>query len=283
MLALLCLGPACSAKADLQPSEQLPLWDGPAPGAPANPGPETTGQGGRIYNISKPMLDVYLPAPGKADGRAIIIFGGGGYSHLMPSSAGAVKAEHFLPEGITVFSLKYRLTPPSTDVLRDALADAKRAVRLVRSRATGWHLVPARIGVIGFSAGSNLALNLACTADAGDSTATDPVERFSSRPDFVGLFCTWPYHQKIGQFKITAAVPPAFVAHARDDKTAPFSFSEQITAAWQHAGVPVHFEPYSTGGHKAFSLPDCTAKDWPDKLLAWLKTEPFSPGKKGLK
>lgn len=268
-----------TAQAAPQPAAKLRLWDGPAPGAPANPPPELTimtPDGERVTQVSTPILDVYLPEPGKADGRALIVFGGGGYSRLAPALSGSANAARFLPEGFTVFFLKYRLTPPSTDILRDALADAKRAVRLVRSRAPEWHLDPARIGVVGFSAGSNLTLNLACNADAGDPAATDPIERFSSRPDFIGLCCPWPYKQKIAQFKITDKVPPAFIAHARDDKTAPFSFAEQIAAAWKQAGVPVHFEPYATGGHNAFSLQkaDATGKDWADKFVVWINANP---------
>ena len=262
------------ARAAIEPTLRLRLWDGPAPGAPENPEPEVNEEGGRVSRVSIPTLDVYLPAPDKANGQAIIIFGGGAYKRLTSGPRGAGAAERFLPKGIAVFSLKYRLRPPSTDIIRDALADAERAVRLVRSRAVEWRIDPARIGVVGFSAGSNLALHLVVNADAGNPASKDVIERFSSRPDFIGLCCPWPFDQKIGQFKIDERVPPAFLVHCRDDKTAPFSFSEDIVAAWKRAGVPAELHPYDVGGHQAFSLPNETIKDWPDKLLAWLDAQP---------
>ena len=226
------------------------------------------------------MLDVYLPAPGKANGQAIIIFAGGAYKRLTSGPRGQGAAERFLPEGIAVFSLKYRLSPPSTDVVRDALADAQRAVRLVRSRAEEWRIDPLRIGVVGFSAGSNLTLHLVCNSDAGNPSSRDPIGKFSCRPDFIGLCCPWPFNQKISQFKIDGKVPPAFLAHCRDDKTAPFAFAEEIAAAWKRAGVPVHLQAYDRGGHQAFSLPNETVKDWPDKLLAWMDDQPAIAVKK---
>ena len=255
-----------------RPSQQLRLWDGPAPGVPANPGPEITEEGDRRSHISVPTLDVYLPDPKIATGEAVIICAGGAYTRVVAGPRGAGAAARFLPAGIAVFSLKYRVAPPSTDVLRDALADARRAVRLVRHRAVEWKIDPQRVGVVGFSAGANLTLNLAGHSDPGDPSSADPIERLSSRPDFIGLCCTWPYTQKITDFKIDASHPPAFVLHARDDKTAPFAFSESIVAAWKKAGVPVRFEPYATGGHGAFSVPNEKAKDWPGKFRSWLKT-----------
>lgn len=252
--------------------QSLRLWPGSAPGVAANPGPEVTEPGGRVSNVSVPMLDVYLPPPDKANGTAIIICSGGGYTRLASGPLGRGAADVFGPLGYAVFSLKYRVRPPSQNMPADALADARQAVRLVRSHAVEWRIAPDRIGMVGFSAGANLILNLATSADTtGPANPNDPLARWSSRPDFIGLAATWPFNQKITAFAINGNVPPAFILHARDDTTAPFGFSEQIASAWRRAGVPAVFTPYETGGHMAFNFPVPPATDWTAAFDEWLR------------
>lgn len=252
----------------------LRLWPGDAPGVPANPGPEIAEANGRVSNVSVPMLDVYLPPADKANGTALIICSGGGYTRLASGPLGRDAAAVFTPLGYAVFSLKYRVRPPSENVLRDALADARRAVRLVRSRAAGWQIAPDRIGLIGFSAGANLVLNLAASPSAGTASAADPLDRFGDRPDFIVLAATWANNQPITSFAIDAKAPPAFVLHARDDPTAPFRFAGEITAAWTRAGVPVVFTPFEQGGHMAFNFPVPPATDWTAAFDRWLQNLP---------
>lgn len=268
--ALLALSRLTAANAPTM-TEQIPLWSGAIPNAPENPGPEVAEAAGRVSNVSVPTLDVYLPDPAKATGRAILICSGGGYSRLASGPLGANAAKVFLPEGIAVFSVKYRTRPPSPDVRRDAAADGKRAVQLIRSRAQEWHLNPNQIGMVGFSAGSNLILNLVTSDTAGDPTSADPVSRESGRPDFIALCAAWPGGQKITQFKIDGSVPPAYLAHAKDDDAAKYPFAESVAEAWKTAGVPVHLETYETGGHLAFNFPGKHSKDWSTKFLEWLE------------
>lgn len=253
----------------------LRLWPGEAPGLSADPGPELAEAGGRVSNVSVPRLDVYLPPAGKGNGAAIVICSGGGYSRLASGPLGEGAAKTFGSMGYAVFSLKYRTSPPSKDVRRDALADARRAVRTVRANAAGWGIDPKRVGLVGFSAGANLILNLAANSDAGDPGAADPIERQSCRPDFVGLAATWPHNQKIADFKIAADAPPAFVMHARDDPTARFAFGEEIVAAWTSAGVPVEFLAVPKGGHMAFNVFPTGADKWPARLDAWMRGLPL--------
>ncbi|HTJ78449.1 MAG TPA: GDSL-type esterase/lipase family protein [Rariglobus sp.] len=250
--------------------QSLRLWPGPAPGLVADPGPEVADAAGRVSNVSVPMLDVYLPAPERANGIAIIICSGGGYTRLASGPLGRGAAEIFCPLGYAVCSLKYRLTPPSKNVLVDALVDARQAVRLVRSHADEWRLDPHRIGMVGFSAGSNLILNLATTPDVISPQSGDPLARLSSRPDFIGLAATWPYKQGISSFVITSKAPPAFIVHARDDTTAPFHFAEEIAGAWRRAGVPVAFHSYEKGGHMGFNFPRPPVGDWTAQFTDWL-------------
>lgn len=279
LLPLLCLpflGIALHAADDITLTEELHLWPGAAPGVPANPGEEIAKGNGRVSHVSVPTLDVYLPP--KPNGIAIIICSGGGYVQLATRPLGKGAAEEFLPDGFTIFSLKYRLKPPSTDVATDARVDGARAVRLVRSRAAEWHLRPDRIGMVGFSAGSNMILNVACRSDAGDPTNPDPVERFSSRPDFIGLCAHWAYAKRTpAEHGIIPGMAPVFIAHARDDHTAPFGPSEAMAADFAAAKVPVHFEAYDTGDHMGFNFPKPKNADWPAKFRAWLTSQQLSP------
>jgi acetyl esterase/lipase/lysophospholipase L1-like esterase len=251
--------------------QSLRLWPADAQGVPSDPGAEVTEPGERISNVSVPTLDVYLPPPDKANGTAIIICSGGGYTKLASGPLGRGAADVFGPRGYAVFSLKYRTRPPSKDVLKDALADARQAVRLVRSRAAEWRINPDRVGMVGFSAGANLILNLATSSTAGDPTAADPLARWSDRPDFVGLAATWAFNQKSTSFAIDERVPPAFILHARDDTTAPIAFAEEIAAAWHKAGAPVAFHPYEKGEHMVFNFPATHARDWPERFMTWLE------------
>lgn len=241
----------------------LRLWEGDAPGLPADVGPEVAEAAGRVSNVSVPMLDVYLPPKDKANGAAIIIVSGGGYGRLASGPLGQGAAKIFGPMGYAVFSLKYRTSGASKNVLKDATVDGAQALKIVRSRATEWGIEPNRVGMVGFSAGANLILNLATTGER------------SERPDFVGLAATWPYNQKIASFEIDGRVPPAFVLHTEDDTSARFTFAEEIVAAWKAAGVPVEFQPRDTGGHMAFNSFRPGAEEWPARLDAWLKSLKF--------
>ncbi len=256
--------PAPTVPAPASGTVSLRLWEGDAPGLPAGIGPEVAEAGGRFSNVSVPMLDVYLPPKGKANGTAIIIVSGGGYGRLASGPLGADAAKRFVPQGFAVFSLKYRTSGASKDVLADAMADGTQALKIVRSRAAEWGIDPKRVGMVGFSAGANLILNLATnTADE------------DARPNFVGLAATWPYNQKITSFTIDGRVPPAFVLHTKDDTSARFTFAEEIVAAWKAAGVPVEFHPQDAGGHMAFNTFKPGAEDWPARFDAWLRGAGF--------
>jgi acetyl esterase/lipase len=165
----------------------------------------------------------------------------------------------------------------------DALADARRAVRLVRLHAAEWNIDPSRVGMVGSSAGAHLVLNLATHWDRGDPGAAALVERQSCRPDFIGLLCPWPNNQPVSDFPITRETPPAFVASARDDKVAPAAFAEGIAAAYARAGVKHRLWLLERGGHTAFKLGANRGEGarWPDQISAWLAKDvmagPASP------
>ena len=129
---------------------QLRLWAGAAPGVKTTQPTQRQLAKGRVDRVSVPTMDVYRPA--RPNGTTLIICSGGGYKKLASGPLGKAAADLFLPHGYTVCSLKYRLSPPSNDVVKDAQTDGARAVKIVRSRAQQWGLDPSRVGMIGFSA-----------------------------------------------------------------------------------------------------------------------------------
>ena len=202
---------------------------------------------------------------------AIIACPGGGYTHLtrLAGADGAVKT--FLPRDVVIVALKYRTTPPSEHVDADALADGQRAVRLVRAHAQEWGIDPEKIGMLGWSAGANLALNVATHFDSGIAGSSDNIDRQSCRPDFVVLLSPWPNKHPIGDFPVGEHAPPAFIGSAKDDKTAPSSFAQGIADAYKKAGAKAHLDIVESGGHGAFTInaPGEGGK-WVGRFWPWL-------------
>jgi acetyl esterase/lipase len=177
-----------------------------------------------------------------------------------------------LPRGVAVVSLKYRLKPASSDVERDANADAMRAIRILRARAGEWHIDPEWIGLAGASAGGNATLKVASSFDHGDATAADVVDRESGRPDFVCMLSPWPDGHEISAYPIGKDAPPAFIASARDDHTAPTTFAEGIVAAYGKAGVTCRLWQIDSGGHGAFTIGGTgDGARWVEEFWPWLQ------------
>ena len=254
---------------DILAYEQLRLWDGVAPGVTAHVTPEKDLPQGRVSHVSVPTLDVYRPH--QPNGVVLVICSGGGYQQLASGPLGIGAVDEFLKDGYTVCSLKYRLSPPSANVVQDACMDGARALRLIRSRAKEWKINPGRIGMIGFSAGSNMILNLACNNDRGDPNAKEPLERLSGQPDFMVLAALWHYQQKITDWAIHPQLPPALIFSTRDDRTAPTQKAAAIAQAFREAHVPVQLEIYERGGHMAFNFPSPNAADWPQRFRQWIQ------------
>src|SRR5947199_10557305 len=154
------------------PAAPIVLWPDGAPGALGR-APEDV-----------PDLTPYLPPRERATGAAVVVCPGGGYQHLADHEGRPV-AEWLNTLGVAAFVLKYRIGPRYHHPAM--LQDAARALRTVRARAAEWGVDPARIGILGFSAGGHLASTLGTHFDAGSASAADPVERASSRPDLLIL------------------------------------------------------------------------------------------------
>ena len=259
---------------------EMKLYDGDPPNLLKNAPAETVSGNGSISNVSVPTLRRYPVDESKSTGVAFVVFPGGGYTGLDFETHATALAKRLGPQGFAVFGLKYRVGGGSSNVERDALLDANRAIRLVRSHAAEWGLAEDRIGVISYSAGSDLDMRLIAGGyDAGKVTATDAVERKSSRPDFVASMCTWAHGGTTSPYKFTAETPPAYLCHAKDDTTAPIAVANQIEMQLQAVHVLEHLEVYPSGGHSAFHVgdPNAPGRDWPDKYLPWLKTNKLIP------
>jgi endo-1,4-beta-xylanase len=197
-----------------QEPEPIVLWPGGAPGSEGQTAAEVvrlTDQGEHIVSrIHHPSITPYLPVAANATGAAVIVIPGGGHRELWMDHEGYRVGQWLSEHGIAAFVLKYRLAREEGSrytVEGNSLADVQRAIRLVRSRAAGWHIVLDHIGVMGFSAGGELAALAGTRADSGTPGATDTVERASSRAAFMGLI----YPSIPGRLQLGSSTPPAFL------------------------------------------------------------------------
>lgn len=253
--------------------DEMPLYSGTPPNLRSNAPNETLNDAGHIGNVSVPTLRRFPMDASKATGLGYLVFPGGGYFILDMDSHAAKLAERVGPQGIAVFALKYRVGDGSNDAPRDALLDAKRAVRLVRENAARWGVKVDQLGVIGYSAGSHLALNLADNFDEGSPGDADLVERHSSRPSFVGSMSTWSFGAPVSPFTFPANVPPAFFCHAENDDGAPIALARAVESQISGLGASTLLDVYLSGGHSTCHVgdPAMAGRNWPDKFLPWVQ------------
>jgi acetyl esterase/lipase len=237
-----------------------------------------------IYDVSEPTLEMFRPAPERANGTAVIVAPGGGFVALGYTFGGTDVAQALAKRGVTAFVLKYRTIRSGGGPMRmpdvhmkemelvmaraknstpvemppfagepHAIEDGARAMAIVRQRASEWGVDPHRIGFIGFSAGAYLAADLAI----GD---------VASRPDFVGLI--------YGGLRtpVPAGAPPAFIAGAADDEYQPFD-PILLYTAWRQAGAAAELHLYERGGHGFDLHPQGTTSDhWFDEFMWWMQS-----------
>jgi acetyl esterase/lipase len=253
---------------------EMKIYDGDPPNLHSNAPAERVAGNGFIRNVSVPTIRRYPVDESKSTGVAFIVFPGGGYEFVDMKTHATALAKRLGPQGFAVFGLKYRINGGSSNVERDSLLDANRAIRFVRSHAAEWGLAENRIGVISYSAGSDLDMRLVAGGfDLGKPAATDPVERKSSRPAFVASMCTWAHGGTTSPYQFTTNTPPVYLCHAQDDPSAPITVSRQIDQQLQALHIIERLEIYPTGGHDAFHVgdPNAPGRDWPDKYLPWLR------------
>jgi acetyl esterase/lipase len=253
--------------------DDMLLYEGNPPNFKTGAPKEALNTLGQFTNVSVPMLRRFAMDGGKATGFGYLVFPGGGYSLVDMQLHVAELAKRVAPLGVAVFGLKYRVGGGTSNAPRDALLDAKRAIRIVKQNAARWGVDVARLGVIGYSAGSHMTLNLAANFDAGNAASADAIERHSSRPAFIGSMATWAMGAKTSPFTFPSDVPPAFFCHAENDKTAPIELPKAVEALIRARGAATKLDFYATGAHSTCHPGDASmeGRNWPDKFWPWVQ------------
>ena len=271
-VAVLCCAAPAFAQLPKDLPEAIPLWPKGAPGSEDRKGEAELIDGSNVSNVHNPSLTPYVPDAKKSTGAAVIICPGGGHAKLCLGHEGYALAEWFRDRGIAAFVLKYRLAREkgSTYTVPDhAMADTRRAIRLVRSRAGEWHLKTNRIGILGFSAGGELAAYAAMKNDPGNKDAADPIERHSSRPDFQALI----YPGSTGSFKVEAGMPPVFLAAGYKDRPDIAEGLATLYLKYKSAKIPAELHIFANAGHgfgyRHEAKPSAAAR-WPERFTEWL-------------
>lgn len=240
-------------------------------------------------------ITVYRPA--QANGTAVVICPGGGYGGLAIQPEGHGIAAWLNGHGVTGVVLEYRMPAGRHAV---PLLDAQRAIRTVRSHAKEWEIDPARIGIIGFSAGGHLASTAATHFDAGQPQATDHVDQVSSRPDFAilvypvismgekthggskqNLLGKDPRPELVELYsnekQVTDQTPPIFLTHALDDGVVVPENSQQFHAALKAHKVPSEYLELASGGHGLNGYKGPMWDAWQTRSIDWLRERKLLP------
>lgn len=278
----------------------LKLWPDGIPGSKTDPSyvekiTITDGRVTRCEKVVTPDLTVFLPAPEKANGAAVLICPGGGYGVLAFDHEGNAIARWLNDNGIAGIILKYRL--PSDQIMIDKstgpLQDAQEAMRVIRRNAPEWKIDPKKVGVIGFSAGGHLASTISTHYAEKVYVVEDNT---NSRPDFslliypvVSLDTTIthrgtrnnllglkPDAKQVQRFsnelQINADTPPAFLVHSADDRAVPVMNSIGYFRGLQKNNIPAELHVFQKGGHGYGLSPNGgTESSWPDLCIRWLK------------
>lgn len=239
-----------------------------------------------IVNISQPRMLVFPAAKEKANGTAVLICPGGGYSGVSQIKEGEEFARWFNEMGISAFVLYYRMPNGHTEI---PLRDAQKAMSIIRERAKEWNIKKSRIGIMGFSAGGHLA-----------STVGTHFKNKAERPAFMilgypvvtmdaklthggsrtNLLGKNPTEEMVKRYsnelQVTKKTPPTFIVHAKDDGAVPIANSENLAKALEANNVPVKLVVYDKGGH-GFGMrrKDIPVKEWPEELRKWMREMKF--------
>ena len=270
--------------------QTIRLWSGDAPEAKGNDCQD------------QPTLTIFEPWRGTENGSAVVVLPGGAYIGLAGGLEGRQVADWFTAHGFRAFVLSYRLSSHGY-LLPVPLLDARRAVQTVRARAQDFSIDPHRIVIIGFSAGGHLAALASTQFIAGKPNAEDPVERVSSRPDYLVLGYPWigAISSDISHLSycklfnvmdrcealrvayspdlfVTKETPPTFLYHTFNDQVVPVEQGLRFYEALVKAGVPAEAHIFANGPHgTGLGRGDITLDQWPALLESWLRAQGLIP------
>lgn len=266
--------------------QTIRLWQGDAPEAKGKACEDT------------PTLTIFDPHPGHGNGSAVVVLPGGAYMGLAANLEGRQVADWFTARGFHAFVLSYRLSSHGY-LLPVPLLDARRAVQMVRARARDYSVAPNRIVIIGFSAGGHLAALASTQPVAGKRDADDPIDRVSSRPDYLVLGYPWIgaissdtshlSYCKLANVMdkcealrlayspdlfVSKDTPPTFWFHTFNDETVPVEQGLRFYEALVKAGVPAEAHIFANGPHgTGLGKADAALDQWPNLLEIWLRAQ----------
>ncbi|MCJ2184488.1 alpha/beta hydrolase [Novosphingobium sp. 1949] len=288
-----------------QPAETIDLWPSGAPGMPTPPPVETVAERAQdplvtdraVRGIARPRLVVFRPD--RPNGGAVLLTPGGGYKHVVVDKEGYEMARWLAARGFTAFVLFYRLPGEGWAQRADVpLADAQRAMRVIRQRARAFAIVPERVGTMGFSAGGHVCADLAARFATRVYAPLDAADALSARP-----VCAAPIYPVVSMDPAIAHVgsralllgpapspqseaahspdrtvpadaPPHFLLHAEDDAIVPVDNTLRLRAALKGRSIAVETHLFTHGGH-GFGLRKALGKPveaWPELWRAWART-----------
>ena len=286
LIALVAALASCASEAPGAPrplQQRVRLWPDRAPIGDGNTEPCPT------------ELQVYLPTREKNTGAAVVVCPGGGYIRHVMDREGYPIAEWLTTNGIAAILLEYRLPEGRPQV---PLLDAQRALRTVRARASEWEIDSRRVGILGFSAGGHVASTAGTHFDVGRPGDADPIERGSSRPDFMmlvyavismtekphamsktKLLGATPSAELVrlysNELQVGDQTPPAFLTHAQDDTGVPPEHSRNFVAAMKSHAIPVEYLELPSGGHGFNGCKGPLWEQWKSESLRWLAARGF--------
>jgi len=271
MKCLLLAACAILATGTASAEERIPLWPNGAPGFEARASIPEISQDYWTKHVNNPSITAYLPDPAKANGTGVLVVPGGGHSLLVTTTEGDAVAKWLNERGVAAFVLRYRLfrEEGSPYSLEDARADTDRAMRLIRAHASKFGVDPHRLGVIGFSAGGELARMVTLSPPVPARGKGDAIDLLPAKPDFALLIFPGPLH---GDEHVAKDSPPVFLAAANDDQCCsqpPIDLLKE----YRDAGGSAELHIYRAGGH-AYNLGERTElislKHSPQQIEDWL-------------
>jgi acetyl esterase/lipase len=246
-------------------ADPILLWPNGAPGA--------TGSS----NEDKPAITPFIPETAKRNGAAILVIPGGGFTIRAVDHEGVLVAQWLKDHGITAFLLRYRLRPLYTRT--EWIKDGQRAMQFIRAHANEYHISPDRVGAVGFSAGANLIPDMTLNAVTVQPNATDPLDRFSTKPDFMILAYGAMRLTDMADSLVRSSFPPTFMYGTVEDRGSQNGMLDMYSRLYR-AGVPVESHFFQNGIHgTGFAVGDPVLGQWTNLLHTWLTSGGFLTNK----